>query len=209
VEARRPEDFYRAFADMTKARADALTVISTPLFDTERRRLVELAAARRLPAVYTFKPYVEAGGLMSYGPDVPDLFRRAATYVDKILKGAKPGDLPVEQPTKFDAINLGARLAAGERSVKKGGQRSGLLDTPITGGHLCRRPRRWLCGGRRRWHPWAPHRGSRRAARWRRTAGSRSTPATVSPCRASSATCTRRRCWGAAGREVEKLMDSP
>jgi putative ABC transport system substrate-binding protein len=107
VEARRPEDFYRAFADMTKARADALTVISTPLFDTERRRLVELAAARRLPAVYTFKPYVEAGGLMSYGPDVPDLFRRAATYVDKILKGAKPGDLPVEQPTKFElAINL-------------------------------------------------------------------------------------------------------
>ena len=107
VEARRPEDLYRAFADMTKARADALTVIATPLFDTERRRLVELAAARRLPAVYTFRSYVEGGGLMSYGPDLPDLFRRAATYVDKILKGAKPGDLPVEQPTKFElAINL-------------------------------------------------------------------------------------------------------
>ncbi len=114
VEARRPEDLYRAFADMTKARADALTVIATPLFDTERRRLVELATARRLPAVYTFRTYVEAGGLMSYGPDVPDLFRRAASYVDKILKGAKPGDLPVEQPTKFElAINLKTAKALG------------------------------------------------------------------------------------------------
>ncbi len=114
VEARRPEDFYRAFADMTKARADALTVIATPLFDTERRRLVELATARRLPAVYTFRSYVEAGGLMSYGPDVPDLSRRAATYVDKILKGAKPGDLPVEQPTKFElVINLKTAKALG------------------------------------------------------------------------------------------------
>jgi putative ABC transport system substrate-binding protein len=114
VEARRPEDFYRAFADMTKARADALTVIATPLFDTERRRLVELAAARRLPAVYTLRSYVEAGGLMSYGPEISDLFRRAAAYVDKILKGAKAGDLPVEQPTKFElAINLKTAKALG------------------------------------------------------------------------------------------------
>ena len=99
---------------MTKARADALTVIATPLFDTERRRLVELAAARRLPAVYTFRWSVEAGGLMSYGPDFADLYRRAATYVDKILKGAKPGDLPVEQPTKFElVINLKTAKALG------------------------------------------------------------------------------------------------
>ena len=114
VEARRPEDFDRAFSDMTRARADAVSVISTPLFDQERRRLLELATKKRLPAVYTFRPYVEEGGLMSYGPDVPDLFRRAATYVDKTLKGAKPGDLPVEQPTKFElVINLKTAKALG------------------------------------------------------------------------------------------------
>ena len=92
---------------MVRERADALTVVSTPVFDNQRRRLVELAARNRLPAVYTFRPYVDAGGLMSYGPDISDLFRRAATYVDKILKGVKPGDLPVERPTKFElVINL-------------------------------------------------------------------------------------------------------
>jgi putative ABC transport system substrate-binding protein len=81
--------------------------MGTPVFDSQRRRLVELAARNRLPAVYTFSVYVEAGGLMSYGPDIADLARRAATYVDKILKGATPGDLPVEQPTKFELlINL-------------------------------------------------------------------------------------------------------
>jgi putative ABC transport system substrate-binding protein len=77
------------------------------VFNSERRRLVDLAAKNRLPAVYSFRLYVEAGGLMSYGPDLVDLFRRSATHVDKILKGAKPGDLPVEQPTKFEMlINL-------------------------------------------------------------------------------------------------------
>jgi len=107
VEARGPEDFERAFSDMTRERAGALTVVSTPVFDAAPRRLVELAARNRLPAVYTFRPYADAGGLMSYGPDISDLFRRAATYVDKILKGAKPGDLPVEQPTKFEmTVNL-------------------------------------------------------------------------------------------------------
>jgi putative ABC transport system substrate-binding protein len=114
VEARGPENFDRGFSDMARARASALTVVSTPVFDAEPRRLVELAARHRLPAVYTFKAYVEAGGLMSYGPDISDLFRRAAVYVDKILKGARPGELPVEQPTKFElVINLKTAKALG------------------------------------------------------------------------------------------------
>ena len=107
VEARTAEDFDSAFSQMTRARADAVTVLSTPVFITGRNRLVELAAKHRLPTVFSFREYVEAGGLMSYGPDLADMYRRAATYVDKILKGAKPSDLPVEQPTKFElVINL-------------------------------------------------------------------------------------------------------
>ncbi|HEV2054048.1 MAG TPA: ABC transporter substrate-binding protein [Methylomirabilota bacterium] len=107
VEARGPADLDRAFSDMTRARAGALTVLTSVMFVNERRRLVDLAAKNRLPAVYAQREFVDAGGLMSYGPDVADLFRRAATYVDKILKGAKPADLPVEQPTKFElVINL-------------------------------------------------------------------------------------------------------
>jgi putative ABC transport system substrate-binding protein len=114
VEARGPADFDRAFSDMTGARAGALTVLGSPMFFNERRRLVDLAAKNRLPAVYPWREYVDAGGLMAYGPDLADLFRRAATYVDKILKGAKPGDLPVEQPTKFDlVINLKTAKALG------------------------------------------------------------------------------------------------
>ena len=92
---------------MTRARAGALTIFATPMFNSERRHLVDLAAKNRLPAVYPYREAVEAGGLMSYGPNGADMFRRAATYVDRILKGAKPGDLPVEQATKFDlVINL-------------------------------------------------------------------------------------------------------
>jgi putative ABC transport system substrate-binding protein len=107
VGARGPDDFDRAFADMTRARADALTVLSTPVFFGERSRLVDLAARNRLPTMFSFREYVDAGGLMSYGPDLADMYRRSATYVDRILKGAKPGDLPVEQPTKFElVINL-------------------------------------------------------------------------------------------------------
>ena len=114
VEARGPADFDRAFSDMTRARAGALTVLSTPMFVSERRRLVDLAAKNRLPAVYPWREFVDAGGLMSYGPNLADMFRRAATYVDKILKGAKPADLPVEQPTKFElVINLKTAKALG------------------------------------------------------------------------------------------------
>jgi putative tryptophan/tyrosine transport system substrate-binding protein len=107
VEARGPEDFKRAFSDMTGAHADALALLATPLFTTERRRLVDLATRHRLPTVSSFRDFPDAGGLMSYGPSLADLARRAAIYVDKILKGAKPSELPVEQPTKFDlVINL-------------------------------------------------------------------------------------------------------
>jgi putative ABC transport system substrate-binding protein len=84
------------------------------MFFSERRRLVDLAAKNRLPAVYPLREFVDAGGLMAYGPNLADLFRRAATYVDKILKGAKPADLPVEQPTKFElVINLKTAKALG------------------------------------------------------------------------------------------------
>ena len=107
VEARAPADIDRAFSDMTKARAGALAVWTTAMFASERGRLVALAAKNRLPAVYTLSEFVDAGGLMAYGHSQADLNRRAATYVDKILKGAKPADLPVEQPTRFDlVINL-------------------------------------------------------------------------------------------------------
>jgi putative tryptophan/tyrosine transport system substrate-binding protein len=115
VEARRdPADLDRAFSDMTRARAGALILLPSNLFFRERRRLVDLAARHRLPAAYPWKDFVDAGGLMSYGANPTDSSRRAATYVDKILKGAKPGDLPVEQPTKFElVINLKTAKALG------------------------------------------------------------------------------------------------
>jgi putative tryptophan/tyrosine transport system substrate-binding protein len=101
------KDFESAFLFMAKERADAFSVSSTPRFVAERRRLVELAAKSRLPAIYPQSDYADAGGLMAYGILQADLYRRAAFYVDKILKGAKPADLPVEQPTKFEfVINL-------------------------------------------------------------------------------------------------------
>jgi putative ABC transport system substrate-binding protein len=115
VGARDPSAFADAFAAATKERAGALLVLrGGSMFFAHRARLAELAAQSRLPAVYLLREYVEAGGLIAYGPDVRDSFRRAAGYVDRILKGAKPADLPVEQPRKFDLfVNL--RAAKGLR----------------------------------------------------------------------------------------------
>jgi putative ABC transport system substrate-binding protein len=114
VEARAPADLDKAFSDMTRARAGALAVWANAMFVAERERLVALAAKNRLPAVYTHRELIDAGGLMSYGPSQADLNRHAATYVDKILKGAKPADLPVEQPTKFElVINVKTAKALG------------------------------------------------------------------------------------------------
>ena len=114
VEAGGPDDFDRAFSEMTRGRAEALAVLTSATFPMGRRHLLDLAAKSRRPVIYPFREDVEAGGLMSYGPNVSDLFRRAATYVDKILKGAKPADLPVEQPTKFElVINLKTAKALG------------------------------------------------------------------------------------------------
>jgi len=106
LEIRQAEDIAPAF-EALQARADALYVVSEPLVNTYRIRVNNLALGARLPTMHGFRELVEAGGLMSYGPNFPDLYRRAADYVDKILRGAKPAELPVEQPTKFDlVINL-------------------------------------------------------------------------------------------------------
>jgi putative ABC transport system substrate-binding protein len=115
VKVERPDDFVAAFAEVRKNRAEALVVSSSGLFYTQRTRLVEFAAKHRLPTIYHQSEFVvDSGGLMSYGPDFRDLFRRSATYVDKILKGAKPADLPVEQPTKFElVINMKTAKALG------------------------------------------------------------------------------------------------
>jgi ABC-type uncharacterized transport system substrate-binding protein len=114
VEARGPADLDRAFSEMTGARVGALTVVTSSMFFVERRRLVGLAAKNRLPAIYGGREFVEAGGLLGYGLNSSALFRHAATYVNKILKGAKPGDLPIEQPTKFELIiNLKTAKALG------------------------------------------------------------------------------------------------
>ena len=102
LEARGPGEFDSAFAAMTRERAGALLVAGT--FFTHQTRIIDLAVKGRLPSMFTQREAVEAGGLMAYATNLADLFRRAATYVDKILKGAKPADLPVEQPTKFELI---------------------------------------------------------------------------------------------------------
>jgi len=98
------DDFEPAFEAAKREGAHALVTTPTSVINTQRDRIVDFAAKNRLPAMYASSEFVEAGGLMSYAPSYPDLFRRAATYVDKILKGAKPADLPVEQPTKFELV---------------------------------------------------------------------------------------------------------
>ena len=114
LKAQGPEEFDGAFASMTRARAAGLYVVGDPMFARHGAQLARLAARSRLPAVYELKQHASAGGLMAYGPNIEDMYRGAAIYVDKILKGAKPADLPVEQPTKFDlVINLKTAKALG------------------------------------------------------------------------------------------------
>ena len=109
-----PKDIETAFRAATKGRAEAILVLTSPAFLSQRTQTAELALKSRLPAIYPWPEYVEDGGLMTYGVSITDLYRRAATYVDKILKGAKPADLPVEQPKKFEfIINLKAAKQIG------------------------------------------------------------------------------------------------
>jgi putative ABC transport system substrate-binding protein len=114
LDARGPGDFDAAFAGMSQERVEALLVVTDPAFLPHRARLVDLAMRNRLPSVFTQREDAEAGGLMSYGPRLADLHRRGATYVDKILKGAKPADLPVEEPTNYElVINIKTAKAIG------------------------------------------------------------------------------------------------
>ena len=113
LEVRQAEDIANGF-ELLKSRADALYVVSDPLLGSNRVRINTLALGMRLPTLHAFREYVEAGGLMSYGPNFPHLFRRAGDHVDKILRGAKPADIPVEQPTKFElVVNLTTAKALG------------------------------------------------------------------------------------------------
>ena len=107
-------DFARAFDTAINQRADAIIVANDTLTQSHLIRIVDLSAKHRLPSIYASREFVDAGGLMAYGPNFTDLYRRAATYVDKILKGAKPAELPIEQPTKFElVINLKTAKALG------------------------------------------------------------------------------------------------
>jgi putative tryptophan/tyrosine transport system substrate-binding protein len=115
LEVREPNpDFAGAFAALTRDRADALITLSQPLMDVYWEQIVAFTATQRLPAIFNRRKFVDEGGLMSYGANAADLYRRAAAFVDKILKGAKPAELPVEQPVKFDlVINLKTAKALG------------------------------------------------------------------------------------------------
>jgi putative ABC transport system substrate-binding protein len=114
LEARYPDQLDSAFAAMTREHAAALLVLTDSMFVGQRQRVANLAARSRLPALYSQREFVDAGGLVSYGPSLSAMFRHAATHVDKILRGAKPGDIPVEQPTKFElVINLKTAKALG------------------------------------------------------------------------------------------------
>jgi putative ABC transport system substrate-binding protein len=114
LEVRSPNDFEKAFQDATTAHAGALAVMPDTVFTVNIKRIADFAVKNRLPSIYIGREFADAGGLVAYGPDRADMFRRAATYVDKILKGAKPGDLPIEQPTKFELVlNLKTAKAIG------------------------------------------------------------------------------------------------
>jgi len=114
LELRDPGELESAFSAMAKDRAEALSVLQGPMIDSHQQRIVQLVTRARLPAIFPDDVFVDAGGLMSYGPSLPDMYRRAAVYVDRILKGARAGDLPVEQPTRFRlAINLRSARALG------------------------------------------------------------------------------------------------
>jgi putative ABC transport system substrate-binding protein len=114
MEVRSPADLDKAFEGATRARVGALAILPDPVFVTNLKRIADLAAKRRLPSIFHLGEFAEAGGLLTFGPDRGDLYRRAAAYVDKILKGAKPGDLPIEQPTKFElVVNLKTAKAIG------------------------------------------------------------------------------------------------
>jgi putative ABC transport system substrate-binding protein len=114
VEIRTADDFERAFSSVLTGRAEALVVGSGQFLFTHQRGLVEFALKNHLPSIYAWKDPVSAGGLIGYGVNIPQAYRRAAYYVDKILRGTRPGDLPVERPTKFDlAINLKTAKALG------------------------------------------------------------------------------------------------
>jgi putative ABC transport system substrate-binding protein len=110
LQLRGPEDFEAAFATAKQRNAQALLALDDALTYTCRSRITALAASSRLPAMYGFREFPDAGGLMSYGPSIALTFRRVATFVDKILKGAKPADLPVEQPTKFELVKVAKAL---------------------------------------------------------------------------------------------------
>jgi ABC-type uncharacterized transport system substrate-binding protein len=111
---RRPEDLDAAFSDIQAAKAEALYVVEDPIFFSHQKRILALASTARLPTIHELRRWPEEGAVMSYGPDLHDLFRRSAFYVGKILKGAKPADLPVEQPTKFEfVVNLKTAKALG------------------------------------------------------------------------------------------------
>ena len=116
LEVRRADDIERAFPAMKRDFPDALMILGDPLLGSQARRILDLTMKNRLPSTYGARERTDIGGLISYGPSFEELCRRAATYVDKILKGARPGDLPVEQLTKFElVINLNAAKALGLR----------------------------------------------------------------------------------------------
>ena len=126
VEARNLEELEAAFVSMTKTNANGLSLVTDTVFGTLRNRITELAAKNRLPAIAERREFAEAGGLIAYGVDIPDMFRRAAVYVDKILKGAKPGDLPVERPLRAEfVINLKTANAIGIKIPPEILQRAG------------------------------------------------------------------------------------